>query len=238
MTTPIIGAPDWAASQASPWATVNQATRMIEALARYGIIEDRDLTAPPGSCADGACYLVKATATGAWAGQDGKMAIAVGANAASGWYFVTVAVEGVELYVRDENVKIRYNGSAWTSASGGEFHFVVAVSDESTALTAGTAKITFEWPVAVALTNVYGFVSGASDSSGEVIVDVNDDGVSIFSTTLSIDPAERSSRTALVPPVLTSNPLTIAAGSIMTIDIVQAGDNATGLKLTFIGTLA
>lgn len=115
-TTPLIGAPDWAASQASPWNPENQSKRMIEALARSAIIEDRDLTAPPGSCADGACYLVKATATGAWATYDGKLAIAVGANAASGWYFVTVATEGVTLYVKDEDIRILYDGSAWTSA--------------------------------------------------------------------------------------------------------------------------
>ena len=113
MTTPIHGIPDWAAEQASPWTTENQSKRMLEAMARRGIVEDRDLATPPVSCDDGACYLVDVSATGAWAGQDGRLAIAVGVNAASGWYFITVAVEGTTLYVRDEDREIVYNGSAW-----------------------------------------------------------------------------------------------------------------------------
>lgn len=110
--TPTFGLPEWAAAQATPWLTENETKRIIEAAAR-GIIEDNDLSAPPGSCADGACYLVAGTGTGAWAGHDGEMAIAVGTNAANGWYFVVVAVEGVRLYVRDENLTQFYNGASW-----------------------------------------------------------------------------------------------------------------------------
>ena len=117
MTTPISSSPDWAAAQASPWLTVNEMARRVEAGARKFIIADRDLTAPPGSCADGACYLIAATATGAWATHDGQLAISVGVNAASGWYFLTVAVEGVEIWVQDENLLIRYDGAAWVDAS-------------------------------------------------------------------------------------------------------------------------
>lgn len=118
-TTPITGAPDWSGPQASPWLVENQAKRMIEAVARAGVIEDRDLSAAPGSCADGACYLVAATPGGGdpWEGQAGKLAVAVGANAASGWYFLTVAVEGVTLWVRDEDIRITHTGSAWAEAT-------------------------------------------------------------------------------------------------------------------------
>ena len=146
MTTPITGAPDWAAAQASPWNTENQAKRMIEALARAGVIEDRDLTAPPGSCSDGACYLVKATATGAWATYDGKLAIAVGANAASGWYFVTVATEGVQLWVKDEDIRIRYDGSAWvdTDPVKPKSYTVAGVPSASTAGAGATIYVSNE----------------------------------------------------------------------------------------------
>jgi len=117
-TTPITGAPEWAASQAAPWTPHNEALRRIESGYSRAIIVDRDLTAPPGSCADGARYLVLATGTGAWAGYDGKMAVAVGTNAANGWLFITVAVEGFRLYVQDENVEIEYNGAAWVASAG------------------------------------------------------------------------------------------------------------------------
>lgn len=122
-STPLFGLPDWAAAQGTPWLTENQVKRIIEAAAR-GIIEDNDLSDPPGSCADGACYLVAGTGTGLWTGHDGQMAIAVGTNAASGWYFVTVAVEGVRLYARDEDLTQFYRGgwyvpTAISDASGG-----------------------------------------------------------------------------------------------------------------------
>lgn len=128
-TTPTFGLPDWAASQATPWLTENQVKRTIEAAAR-GIIEDRDLSTPPGSCSDGACYLVAGTGLLAWATHDGQMAIAVGANAASGWYFVTVATEGVELKVKDENLRIFHNGSAWVANA--------AIADLTSTATSGS----------------------------------------------------------------------------------------------------
>lgn len=126
MTAPNTGAPEWSASQATPWLTINRSIRIFDAFGCFACIEDRDLNAPPGSCADGACYLVKATATGAWATHDGELAIALGTDAANGWEFVLVEREGVELWVRDENVKIRYNGS-W--ASGGSS--IAALEDVS-----------------------------------------------------------------------------------------------------------
>lgn len=113
MTLPNSGGTEWAAAQATPWSAVNDALRRLDALFSRAIIQDRDLTAPPGSSADGAAYLVKATATGAWAGQAGKLAISNGVNAASGWLFVTVEREGFQLYITDENTEILWNGAAW-----------------------------------------------------------------------------------------------------------------------------
>jgi hypothetical protein len=112
MPTPIYNLTEWSAAQASPWLVENVAKRVLEAVGR-GSVADRDLTAPPGTCGDGATYLVDATATGAWAGQDGKMAIAVGVNAANGWLFAAVATEGQVLWVADEGLRIQYVGAAW-----------------------------------------------------------------------------------------------------------------------------
>lgn len=114
MTTPNVGAPEWASEQASPWVQHNKAIRIFDAFAAYAPIEDRDLNSPPASCNDGARYLVAASPSGDWAAHEGEMAIAVGTNAANGWYFATVETEGVELYVRDEDLKIRFTGTDWT----------------------------------------------------------------------------------------------------------------------------
>jgi hypothetical protein len=113
--TPNVGAPEWDAAQATPWLTTNKALRIFDAFSAYSIIEDRDLTAPPGACADGARYLLPAAGVlgGAWLSHNGQLAIAMGANASNGWLFAVVALEGVFLFVRDENLQIRHDGAAW-----------------------------------------------------------------------------------------------------------------------------
>lgn len=114
-TLPNSGATELVAAQANAELAVNEMGRRLDSGYSRSIIEDRDLTAPPGSCADGARYLVATSPTGAWAGQAGKLAVAIGTNAANGWKFVTVAVKGFRLYIRDENIEIEHNGSAWAA---------------------------------------------------------------------------------------------------------------------------
>ncbi len=110
------GAPELVAAQATPETTVNEQIRRTEAGACHFPVADKDLTAPPGSCSDGANYIIAATATGLWTGKEKQIATAVGTNAASGWYYHT-PVEGFTAYVQDENLGYRYDGSAWGTVS-------------------------------------------------------------------------------------------------------------------------
>lgn len=117
------------------------------------------------------------------------------------------------------------------------FELVVAASDESTALTAGTAKITFRMPRAVTLTAVRASLTTAQASGSIFTVDINEGGVSILSTKLTIDNTEKTSTTAATPPVISD--ANLADDAEMTIDIDQIGNGtATGLKVTLIGTRA
>lgn len=125
-TLPQTGATELTSGQAVPEASVNEIGRYLDAGFCRSIIEDRDLTAPPGSCSDGARYLVAASPTGAWSGKAGQLAIAVGANAANGWLFVVVATEGFRLYIRDENLIIEYDGAAWGSPAIASANLAVA----------------------------------------------------------------------------------------------------------------
>ena len=111
MTTPR-GAPELASAQALPETTVNEQIRRTESGAGHFLVADNDLTAPPGSCSDGASYIIAATATGAWAGKEGQIATAVGTNAASGWYY-HAPIEGYFAWIQDENVLHYYDGAAW-----------------------------------------------------------------------------------------------------------------------------
>lgn len=117
------------------------------------------------------------------------------------------------------------------------FELVVAASDETTALTTGTAKITFRMPRAVTLTSVRASLTTAQASGSIFTVDINEGGVSILSTKLTIDNTEKTSTTAATPPVISDTAL--ADDAEMTIDIDQIGNGtATGLKVALIGTYA
>jgi len=117
------------------------------------------------------------------------------------------------------------------------FELVVAASDESTALTTGTAKITFRMPRAVTLTAVRASLTTAQASGSIFTVDINEEGTSILSTKLTIDNTEKTSATAATPPVISDTSL--ADDAEITIDIDQIGNGtAKGLKVMLIGTYA
>lgn len=111
---------------------------------------------------------------------------------------------------------------------------IVAASDETTNLTTGTAKVTFRMPYAFTLTAVRASLTTAQASGSIFTVDINEGGVSILSTKLTIDNTELTSVTAATPPVISDSSL--ADDSSMTIDIDQVGTaGAKGLKVTLIG---
>jgi hypothetical protein len=111
----------------------------------------------------------------------------------------------------------------------------LAASDETTALTTGTAKMTFRMPHAMALTSVRASLTTAQASGSIFTVDINQGGTSVLGTKLTIDNTEKTSVTAATPATITTSALT--DDSEITIDIDQVGNGtATGLKLTLIGT--
>ena len=111
----------------------------------------------------------------------------------------------------------------------------LACSDETTALTTGTAKITFRTPCAMTVTSVRASLTTAQASGSIFTVDINEAGTSILSTKLTIDNTELTSTTAATAPVISDSSL--ADDAQMTIDIDTIGDGtAKGLKITIIGT--
>lgn len=117
------------------------------------------------------------------------------------------------------------------------FQLVVACSDLTTALAAVTAKMTFPWPRAVTLASVHAFLVTPQTSGSIFTVDVNEAGVSILSTKITIDNGETDSTSAAVAPVLSDTG--IAAMAKITVDIDQIGDGtAKGLYLVFLGVYA
>lgn len=133
--------------------------------------------------------------------------------------------------------------SAAASAAAAQIQFdvakvqsiVVACSDETTALTAGIAKVTFRMPYAFTLTAARASLTTAQASGSIFTVDINDSGTSILSTKLTIDNTEKTSTTAATAAVISD--ASLADDAEITIDIDQIGDGtAKGLKVVLIGT--
>jgi hypothetical protein len=115
-----------------------EAVNRLDALVNPSII-DRDLTAPPGGETDGDAYMPTATATGAWAGQEGNIAHYWG----GGWFF-TVPVDGFRCFVEDEHAVIAHDGTSWFTLEA-----LVTVADD--------AAVSYTAP------DTFGLISVASD---------------------------------------------------------------------------
>lgn len=110
----------------------------------------------------------------------------------------------------------------------------IAASDETTALTAGAGKVTFRMPYAMTLTGVRASLTTAQASGSIFTVDINEAGVTILSTKITIDNSEKTSTSAATAPVISDTAL--ADDAEITIDIDQVGDGtAKGLKVYLIG---
>lgn len=123
------------------------------------------------------------------------------------------------------------------SAAGTPCEIGIACSDETTALTTGTAKVTFRMPWAMTLNAVRSSLTTAATGS-TFIIDLNESGTTVLSTKLSIDASEKTSTTAATPAVISDSAL--ADDAEMTVDFDQVGSTiaGAGAKLWLIGVRA
>lgn len=139
------------------------------------------------------------------------------------------------LIISDGTNYFTVRGKTIALTSGTPFELVIACSDESTALTVGTGKVTFRMPRGVTLSAVRASLTVAQTSGSIFTVDINEGGSTILSTKITIDNGEKTSTTAATAPVISDTSL--ADDAEITIDIDQVGDGtAKGLKVTLIGT--
>jgi len=123
----------------------------------------------------------------------------------------------------------------WKADPTNLFQLVVAASDETTPLTTGTSKVTFRMPRGVTLTSVRASLGTAQGAGSIFTVDINENGVSILSTKITIDNNEKTSTTAASLPIISD--VNLADDAEMTVDVDQVGDGtARGLKIYLIGT--
>ena len=153
---------------------------------------------------------------------------------------LTTGAVGV-YYATDTDQVSFWDGSAWGpwigAAAAAIIPIGIACSDETTALTTGTAKATFRMPFAFTLTGVRASVTTAPTGS-VLTVDINEGGVSILSTKLTIDATEKTSTTAATPAVISDASLADDAEITIDIDTVGSTIAGAGLKVWLIGTKA
>lgn len=106
-----IGLPLVQAGQAQKHVTVNEALARIDALVPL-VIAERGRVAPPEAAAEGSVWAVPTGATGAWAGQDGRLALAVN----GGWVFVAPQ-RGWGAFIVAEGCRALHDGTDWRAGA-------------------------------------------------------------------------------------------------------------------------
>jgi hypothetical protein len=161
----------------------------------------------------------------------GDLAVGSGANTASR------LAKGTALQV------LRVNAGAtaleWATPSTAASQCIpIACSDETTALTVGTAKVTFRMPYAFTLTAVRASVTTAPTGGTLLTVDINDSGTTILSTKLTFDASEKTTTTATTAAVISDTALADDAEITIDIDAVGSTVAGAGLKVYLIGVIA
>ncbi|MCI4589836.1 DUF2793 domain-containing protein [Sphingobium sp. BYY-5] len=109
-TTPRWALPLLLAGQAQKELFHNEALVRIDALL-HGRAESADLVSPPAAPVIGRCWIVAAGATGAWSGEEGKIAC----WSEGGWRFIAPQA-GAWLVIMDRGHELRHDGVEWRDA--------------------------------------------------------------------------------------------------------------------------
>lgn len=116
---------------------------------------------------------------------------------------------------------------------------IIAVSDETTALTTGAGKMSIRAPFAMALTQIPRAHVTTASTGANLIFDINVAGATIMSATkLSIDAGEVTSATAATPAVLSTTHIADDALIVVDIDQVGSGTAGAGAKISIYGVRA
>lgn len=113
------------------------------------------------------------------------------------------------------------------------FEWVISLSHEDGVISEQVGVITVPVPRDITVQGLTAYLNEPSDS-GNVVIDLNLNGVSVMSTELTVNQGENSSEAAgTTPYVLVEDEWD--TGQVLTIDFDTAGNNAAGAKLTIVG---
>jgi hypothetical protein len=105
--TPRLGLPVIEAAQAQKHVTHNEALTLLDALVQLAV-ESRALAAPPGSPAEGDCYIPAAGASGSWSGFDLQLMVFAGGD-----WLPIVPKPGMKAWVKGERLTVTFEDGVW-----------------------------------------------------------------------------------------------------------------------------
>ncbi|SUZ32941.1 hypothetical protein ROE7235_02707 [Roseibaca ekhonensis] len=123
------------AAQAQKHVTHNEAIRILDGLVQLSVL-DRDLTAPPGSPADGDRYIVASGATGDWSGWDLNVALWT-----DGTWLRLPPRSGWRAWVEDEVLLLVWDGLAWSDILPSELQNLDLIGINATADTTNRLSV-------------------------------------------------------------------------------------------------
>lgn len=89
----------------------------LKRIGRFGFhlsIKDRDLATPPVSPAEGDTYIIAASATDAWAGKEGQIAVWAPGTPSGAWAY-GVPRTGWICFIEDEAKIAAFYGGVWSA---------------------------------------------------------------------------------------------------------------------------
>ena len=107
-----LGLPLLAPAQAQKHVTVNESLARLDALVHLSLASV-GTTVPPGSPVEGEAHGVGSGATGAWAGQDGALAVYLN----GGWAFLTPGT-GWQGWSETGGTRVVFDGQDWIEGAG------------------------------------------------------------------------------------------------------------------------
>lgn len=110
--------------------------------------------------------------------------------------------------------------------------FLIRFGNNCTAVSTGNGQYEFQMPYCFTLTEVFATVKTAS-TSGTPTIQIQQNGLDILSTEITIDANEKTSRTAVTAPVIADNTMDI--DGVITFDVDVAGTGTAGLVVYLIG---
>lgn len=248
-TTPNIDLPEMAANTFQPSVVYNESMQRIDAILVL-IIEDMGLVTPPVTTdADaGRRWIIPASATGDWAGKTGQIALC---TAATLWLFIEPGVNWRGFVELNNTVAVnkyyRYTGSAWVddTASGA----IAEAPNDGKPYVRSTlawalldALITpFTSTAGIAATNVAGALDELKAAMGgapsqSIVAACSDEITALTAGVGKITFRNPYASAFTITHVKASLTTAQATGSLLTIDINEAGTTILSTKLTIDNT--